>query len=101
MGQAITEAEAKAKEAAIEERTAQAAQYAIQAKEAARGGDRTAARALYEKALAIYQELNIWDERIEAVYDAIDELEHGTAQNQDSKSSQDESTAAETHTGGT
>lgn len=101
LGQAITEAEAKAKEAAIEERTAQAAQYAIQAKEAVRSGDRTAARALYEKALAIYQELNIWDERIEAVYDAIDELEHGTAQNQDSKSSQDESTAAESHTGGT
>ncbi|MDE7312402.1 MAG: hypothetical protein K2N87_12415 [Eubacterium sp.] len=83
LGQAITEAEVKAKEEARETRIAQAAQYAIQAKEAARGGDSNTALALYQKALAIYQELNIWDEKTEAVYDAIDELENGTRQNPD------------------
>ncbi len=73
--QAITEAEVKAAEEAKEERIAQAARYAIQAKEAARGGDRQTARELYEKALAVYQEQNIWDERTQAVYDAMDGLE--------------------------
>ncbi len=74
--QTITEAEVKASEQAREERIAQAAKYALQAKETARSGDIQAARELYEKALAIYQEQNIWDERTEAVYDAIDALEH-------------------------
>ena len=83
LGQAITEAEVKAKEAAKEERASQAAQYAIQAKEAARGGDRKTAQTLYEKALAIYQELNIWDEKTEALYDALDELKNETQPNQD------------------
>ena len=73
--QAITEAEVKADEEAKEARTAQAAQYAIQAKEAARGGDKQTARELYEKALSVYQEQNIWDERTQAVYDAMDELD--------------------------
>lgn len=77
LGQAITEAEVKAKEEARSERLAKAAQYAIQAKEAARSGDKNTAAALYKKALEIYQELNIWDEKTEAVYDAIDELENG------------------------
>ncbi len=83
LGQAITEAEVKAKEVAKEERASQAAQYAIQAKEAARGGDRKTAQTLYEKALAIYQELNIWDEKTEALYDALDELKNETQPNQD------------------
>ena len=30
--------------------------------------------------MAVYQELNIWDERAEAVYDAMDELKQGNTQ---------------------
>lgn len=74
LGQAITEAEAKAAEEAKEGRLAEASRYTLQAKEASRGGDFEKAKRLYENALAIYQELNIWDERAEAVYQAIDEL---------------------------
>lgn len=80
LGQAITEAEVRAAEEAQEEHLARAAKYMIQAKEAARGGDKTTARTLYENALAVYQSLNIWDERVQEVYDALDELEHGGAQ---------------------
>ena len=80
LGQAITEAEVKAAELAKEERLSQAAKYALQAKEAGRGGDLPKARELYEDALAVYRELDIWDERVEAVYDAIDELEQGSAE---------------------
>lgn len=79
LGQAITEAEVKAAEEAKEQRLAQAAKYALQAKEAGRGGDLQKARELYEDALAVYRDLDIWDERVEAVYDAIDELEQGSA----------------------
>ena len=79
LGQAITEAEVKAAEEAQEEHLARAAKYMIQAKEAARAGDKTTARTLYENALAVYQSLNIWDERVQEVYDALDELEHGGA----------------------
>lgn len=79
LGQAITEAEVKAAEEAQEEHLARAAKYMIQAKEAARTGDKTTARTLYENALAVYQSLNIWDERVQEVYDALDELEHGGA----------------------
>lgn len=78
LGQAITEAEVKAVEEAQEERLTQAAKYVLQAKEAARGGDTVKAKGLYEDALAVYQELNIWDERMEAVYAAMDELTQGT-----------------------
>ena len=78
LGQAITEAEVKAVEEAKEERLSQAAKYALQAKEAGRSGDLPKARELYEDALAVYRELDIWDERVEAVYDAIDELEQGS-----------------------
>lgn len=79
LGQAITEAEVKAAEEAQEERLAQASKYALQAKEAARGGDTAKAKGLYEDALAVYRELNIWDERMEAIYAAMDELIQGTA----------------------
>ena len=79
LGQAITEAEVKAAEEAQEEHLARAAKYMIQAKEAARAGDKTTARTLYENALAVYQSLNIWDERVQEVYDALDELDHGGA----------------------
>ena len=54
--------------------------YALQAKEAARSKDTKTARQLYDKALAIYKEQNIWDERTEAVYNEIDALENGSAQ---------------------
>jgi len=87
LGQAITEAEVKAVEEAQEARLAQAAKYALQAKEAARGGDSAKARELYEDALAVYRELNIWDERAEAVYDAIDELEQQGMQGQNAQQS--------------
>lgn len=96
LGGAITEAEAKAAEQAREERLAQASQYALQAKEAARSGDTGKAKELYEDALAVYQELNIWDERAEAVYDAMDELkqkdtqEPGNMQKQDNTKKQDD-----------
>ena len=83
LGQAITEAEVKAVEEKQEERLTQAAKYMVQAKEAARGGDTAKARRLYEDALAVYRELNIWDERMEAVYDAIDELSQDSGQGTD------------------
>ncbi len=81
LGQAITEAEVKAVEEEQEEQLAQAAKYVLQAKEAARGGDIGIAKQLYEDALAVYRELNIWDERMEAVYDAMDALTQGSGQN--------------------
>ena len=81
MGQAITEAEVKAVEEEQEEQLAQAAKYVLQAKEAARDGDIGIAKQLYEDALAVYRELNIWDERMEAVYDAMDALTQGSGQN--------------------
>ncbi len=81
LGQAITEAEVKAVEEAQEEQLAQAAKYVLQAKEAARDGDIGIAKQLYEDALAVYRELNIWDERMEAVYDAMDALTQGSGQN--------------------
>lgn len=93
--QAITEAEVKAAEEAKEERIAQAARYAIQAKEAARGGDRQTARELYEKALAVYQEQNIWDERTQAVYDAMDGLEQENQPQQPADTAADSGTAAD------
>lgn len=74
LGQAITEAEVKAIEEAQEEKLTQAAKYALEAKEAARSGDTAKARELYEDALDVYRDLNIWDERAEAVYDALDEM---------------------------
>lgn len=83
LGQAITEAEVKAAEEATEERLTQASKYALQAKEAGRSGDMQKARELYEDALAVYRELDIWDERVDAVYDAIDELEQGSAAGND------------------
>lgn len=96
LGQAITEAEIKAEEEAQEERLAQASKYALQAKEAARGGDTAKAKELYEDALAVYRELNIWDERMEAIYTEMGELTQGTAaqnpgtaQGQDTVSGQD------------
>lgn len=81
LGQAITEAEVKAVEEEQEEQLAQAAKYVLQAKEAARDGDIGIAKQLYEDALAVYRELNIWDERMEAVYDAMDALTQGSGQN--------------------
>lgn len=75
LGQAILEAEAKAKEDALNEQVAEAAKYSIQAKEAGKKGDREKAVKLYRKALKIYKELDIWDERAEEIYEAIDALE--------------------------
>ena len=43
-------------------------------------GEKVDGSLIYEKALKIYQELDIWDERAEAVYDAIAELEKGTSE---------------------
>lgn len=75
LGQAIVEAEAKAKEDALNEKLKEAAKYSIQAKEAGKKGDRDKAVRLYRKALKIYKELDIWDERAEEIYEAIDALE--------------------------
>ena len=83
LGQAIIEAEVKAEEEAEEEQLTQAAKYILQAKEAAKDNKTEKAIKLYEKALKIYQELNIWDERAEAVYDAIAELEKGAGEGTD------------------
>lgn len=74
LGQAITEAEVKAGEEALEERISQASRYTLQAKEATKNGDTEEALEFYEEALAVYKELNIWDERTEAIYDAISGL---------------------------
>ncbi len=95
LGQAITEAEVKAVEEAQEERLTQAAKYVLQAKEAARGGDTVKAKGLYEDALAVYQELNIWDERMEAVYAAMDELTQGTGAVQAPDTGQGQTSAAQ------
>lgn len=95
LGQAITDAEVKAVEEAQEERLTQAAKYVLQAKEAARGGDTVKAKGLYEDALAVYQELNIWDERMEAVYAAMDELTQGTGAVQAPDTGQGQTSAAQ------
>lgn len=95
LGQAITEAEVKALEEAQEERLTQAAKYVLQAKEAARGGDTAKAKGLYEDALAVYQELNIWDERMEAVYAAMDELTQGAGAVQAPDAGQSQTSAAQ------
>lgn len=79
LGQAITEAEAKAAETAIEEQLTQASKYILQGKEAAKNGEKQKAKEFYDAALAVYQKLDIWDERTQAVYDAIDELETADA----------------------
>lgn len=76
LGQAITEAEAKAIEDAEQERLKLASKYILQAREAIRDDDKKKAVKFYEKALDIYKELDIWDERTEEVYDALDELEN-------------------------
>ncbi len=99
LGQAVAEAEAKAAEQAREGRLAQAARYSLQAKEAARGGDAPAAMELYKDALEIYQELNVWDERAEAVYDAMNELKQADAPSQDETSDMDETSGSETEQG--
>lgn len=75
LGQAIVEAEAKAKEDALNEKLAEAVKYSIQAKEAGKKGKTENAVKLYRKALKIYKELDIWDERVEEIYEAIDALE--------------------------
>ena len=75
LGQAIVEAEAKAKEDALNEKLAEAVKYSIQAKEAGKKGKMENAVKLYRKALKIYKELDIWDERVEEIYEAIDALE--------------------------
>lgn len=95
LGQAITEAEVKALEEAQEERLTQAAKYVLQAKEAARGGDTAKAKGLYEDALVVYQELNIWDERMEAVYAAMDELTQGAGAVQAPDAGQSQTSAAQ------
>ena len=77
LGQAIIEAEAKALEDAEQERLKLASKYILQAREAIRDDDKKKAVKFYEKALDIYKELDIWDERTEEVYDALDELENG------------------------
>ncbi len=80
LGQAITEAEIKEKEDAQEAQLTKASKYAIQAKEAARSNDAKEAKKLYRKALKIYQQLNVWDERTEEIYDELDALKQsGTA----------------------
>lgn len=75
LGQAITEAKAKEKEEAEQKKLALASKYILQAKEAARDGKKDKAVQFYEKALDVYKEMDIWDERPEAVYEALEELE--------------------------
>ena len=64
-------------EDAEQERLKLASKYILQAREAIRDDDKKKAVKFYEKALDIYKELDIWDERTEEVYDALDELENG------------------------
>lgn len=75
LGQAITEAKAKEEEEAEQKKLALASKYILQAKEAARNGKKDKAVQYYEKALEVYKEMDIWDERPEAVYEALEELE--------------------------
>jgi len=81
LGQAILEAEAKAKEDALNEKLAEAAKYSIQAREA---GKKEKAVKLYRRALKVYKELDIWDERVEEIYEAIDALEQEPSPTADS-----------------
>ncbi|MCI9079886.1 MAG: tetratricopeptide repeat protein, partial [Lachnospiraceae bacterium] len=76
LGQAITEAKAKAEEEAEQKKLTLASKYILQAKEASRTGKKDKAIQLYEKALKVYKEMDIWDERPEAVYEALEELEN-------------------------
>ena len=75
LGQAITEAKAKEEEEAEQKKLVLASKYILQAKEAARNGKKDKAVQYYEKALEVYKEMDIWDERPEAVYEALEELE--------------------------
>ena len=75
--QAITEAKAKEEEDAEQKKLALASKYILQAKEAARNGKKDKAVQYYEKALDVYKEMDIWDERPEAVYEALEELGTG------------------------
>lgn len=75
LGQAITEAKAKEEEEAEQKKLALASKYILQAKEAARNGKKDKAVQYYEKVLDVYKEMDIWDERPEAVYEALEELE--------------------------
>ena len=77
LGQAITEAKAKEEEDAEQKKLALASKYILQAKEAARNGKKDKAVQYYEKALDVYKEMDIWDERPEAVYEALEELGTG------------------------
>lgn len=79
LGQAITEAEVKAEEEAEEEKLNQAAKYTLQAKDAVKKGLKKKAKTLYEKALKVYQNMDIWDERVEEIYEAMDELEQNVS----------------------
>lgn len=94
--QAITEAKEKKKETAEKEeetkkeeaekkeeeekenKLKKAQKYMITAAEQARKGNNKKALAYYEKALAIYKELDIWDDQVDKIYEAIEELEQGT-----------------------
>lgn len=71
------EEEEKKKEEAKENKLKKAQKYMIEAADLARKGQKKKALSYYEKALAVYKELNIWDDQVDKIYEAIDELEQG------------------------
>lgn len=79
LGQAITEAAAKAEEEAYNAQLTLADKYILQAKDAAKKADSQKAEKLYRRALKIYKDLDIWDERTEGIYEAIEALEQSQA----------------------
>lgn len=59
----------------IEKKQKKAQSYMLKAAELARKNKKKKAITYYEKALGIYENLNIWDDQVDKIYDAIEELE--------------------------
>lgn len=73
--QAISEEKVKQSENAVNEKIEEAGIYIMDAAEAARKNQNEKAIKLYEKALAVYKELKIWDSQVEKIYEEINILE--------------------------
>lgn len=78
--QAILEEEADREAQKEEEQLKKIQKYILQAKEYGRQETYKKAIETYEKALASYKKLDIWDERVEEIYDSIDALKQERAQ---------------------
>lgn len=73
--QAIAEAKVKEKETATNGKLQDAQVYTMDGAQAAREHKEEKAIKLYNKALAIYKDLKIWNDQVEKIYDEIEILE--------------------------